>query len=228
MTQPVLPSAIIDLRPGNPPPAPDQGSRPTCLAMSITGAHDFLAAEAKEPSRAAEALWWSAVQMQGHARGTTLPVVRAALEQDGQPEDALWPYPTARLSPDPEQPPTSCGPSPWRVAAASAMDVRGSSFERDCEAHLAQGRPVVVIVQVTDEFAVPDPHGIIAVPARRAPSYGAHAVLVMGMRDIDVRGRYLIIRNSWGPHWGNAGYALLPLAYLATHGIQAAVVHEPT
>lgn len=225
MSQPALPSASIDLRPNTTPPAPDQGARPTCLAMAATGAHDSLAASVGEAPRSAEALWWSAVQIQGNTlNGTTIPTIRAALAQTGQPEDAVWPYPVERLTPQPESPPAACSAPPWRAGVLVAFAVGDGSFETTCESHLAAGRPVILILKVTDDFDSPNGSGVISAPGRRAANRGAHAVLILGMQDVDGLGRHLIIRNSWGPLWGVAGYALLPLRYVSTHGVQASVV----
>lgn len=223
MTQPP-PKTIIDLRPKDPHPVPDQGARPTCLAMATTGAHDYLAAASGDEQRAAEALWWSATRLQGHANGASLTSVGKALEQTGQPEDSRWPYPDRRLTPTPEDPPVDCGSPPWRTAILSIVNVNGKRFEHELEAQLAAGRPVIVILEVTDAFDVPDAEGVIETPPRTAMSQGNHAVLAVGLCDLDSRGRHLIIRNSWGAEWAVGGHALLPLAYLVTHGVAAAVV----
>jgi hypothetical protein len=42
------------------------------------------------------------------------------------------------------------------------------------------------------------------------PNYGGHAVLVVGYSDTN---SYWIIRNSFGPEWGDQGYAYMPYGY---------------
>jgi C1A family cysteine protease len=40
---------------------------------------------------------------------------------------------------------------------------------------------------------------------------GGHAVLAMGYDDAK---RVFLVRNSWGPAWGDGGYFYMPYAYL--------------
>lgn len=225
MSQPALPRVDIDLRPPTPAAVPDQGSRPVCLPMAATGAHNVLAAVKGEAPRSMEALWWGASRLhQSPMVGTTTTHIGQALSRTGQPDEARWPYPQSRLDPTAEEPPPQCATPPWRTATLTTFAARDHQFEQRCESHLADGKPVVLIIQVTDEFYAPKSDGTIAIPPARAKSYGNHAVLVMGLLESQTGERHLLIRNSWGPMWGDAGYGLLPLGYLPRHGVEAAVV----
>ena len=69
---------IVDARAATPPIA-DQGQRPTCLAMAMTGAHEH----ALKQTFSAEYLHWASGQYPG---GRGIPAAaRAALHNDGQP-----------------------------------------------------------------------------------------------------------------------------------------------
>jgi len=45
---------------------------------------------------------------------------------------------------------------------------------------------------------------------------GGHAVMAVGYDDA---GQQFIIRNSWGTSWGQAGYFLIPYAYLTNSNL---------
>jgi len=226
VTQPQLPAAAIDLRDQRLSRCLDQGVRPICLAIAATAAHDFVAMAHGDEERAAEALWWAATMLQGHTRGLSLESVRTALAETGQPPETLWPYRATDLFPQPQEPPASCGEPPWRLAVITRVAENRKQFEREIEAHLLSGSPVIVILAVTDMFDRPV-QGIVGMPSPRAASRGNHAVLAVGVQDVLDRGRHLIVRNSWGPGWGVNGDGMLPMSYLGTHGIGAAVLTDP-
>jgi C1A family cysteine protease len=79
---------------------------------------------------------------------------------------------------------------------------------------LAAGKPVAMTLQVYDSF-----EGIAAARTGKIPlpetkveaRIGHHAVCAVGYEDEQGR---LIIRNSWGPKWGDEGYAYLPYSYV--------------
>jgi C1A family cysteine protease len=53
--------------------------------------------------------------------------------------------------------------------------------------------------------------GKLNLPAPTEALLGGHAVLAVGYDDPSQR---FIVRNSWGPDWGQAGYFTMPYAYL--------------
>lgn len=224
MTQPVLPGADINLRAEFSWPAPDQGARPICLVMATTGAHDWDAARHGEDRRAAEALWWAAAAVQGHTRSSNFTSISAALMHSGQPSEASWPYPQGKVAAAPDEPPLACATPPWRTASIAKFELKRDDHEAAIESALGAGSPVILVLRVTDEFDQPDSDGVIAAPAAKSSSRGNHAVLAVGAREVDGYGRHLLIRNSWGPKWAVEGHALLPVRYLATHGLWAATV----
>lgn len=48
-------------------------------------------------------------------------------------------------------------------------------------------------------------------PSSTEKCLGGHAVLIVGF---DAIKKVYIVRNSWGPNWGQAGYFTLPYAYV--------------
>ena len=53
--------------------------------------------------------------------------------------------------------------------------------------------------------------GVMTMPAPKEKVVGGHAVLAVGYDDASQR---FIIRNSWGPGWGQKGYFTMPYAYI--------------
>jgi C1A family cysteine protease len=195
--------------------------------MAATGAHDWDAARHAEDVRAAESLWWATVAAQGHTRGADFASIAAALEQSGQPAEATWPYPRGKLSAAPDEPPLACGEPPWRTVSIAKIALKRDGYEAAIEATIRAGRPVIIVLKVTDDFDQPNAAGLIAAPSAKSPSRGNHAVLAVGLSELDIGERHLLIRNSWGPRWAVSGYAFLPTRYLATHGVWAAAIPQP-
>jgi len=56
--------------------------------------------------------------------------------------------------------------------------------------------------------------GVVPMPSARESSresHGGHAMLCVGYSDPD---KLFIVRNSWGPDWGEQGYCYIPYGYL--------------
>jgi C1A family cysteine protease len=78
---------------------------------------------------------------------------------------------------------------------------------------LASGYPFVYGFTVYESFESPQvaKTGIVPMPATSEKVLGGHAVLAVGYDESSQR---FIVRNSWGPTWGMAGYFTVPYAYL--------------
>ncbi|MDR1265528.1 MAG: C1 family peptidase [Propionibacteriaceae bacterium] len=172
---------------------------------------------------APEALWWYCHQRGwASANGLTVPDVIAALRDSGQPGLALWPYDPG-LGAQTEDPPAPAEAArPWDRAELVRLRLAQDGVEAALEDNLAAGRPVLVGLQVTDQFYAPDADGRVELPDAKAVVHGGHAVTVVGAATLPGYGRHLLIKNSWGPDWGAGGYAFVPLDYLKRWGIDAA------
>lgn len=188
-------------------PARDQEGRETCLAFATSDAHAAAIGGAWSPL-SCEYLFYQAKQLDQTAadQGTTIPAIRAALENDGQPAESGWPY-LSQLPAD---------LSVWRPPAAvgtlyrRASDRSGKAFDEIWNA-VEGDQPVLVGMTISDAFFMPLADGVID---SDEPEDAAlkHAVVVVGT-GTQAKQRLLLARNSWGDSWALSGYAWLTERY---------------
>lgn len=188
----------------------DQGSRPTCLAFTLS---DLNREFAPAPGNlSAEYLYCQALasSASGSQQRLTLQMGLDAV-LNGQPEETHAPY-QATEPPWPICVPTlPVGTTLFRSAFAGwSLNLGGM------EAALRTNRPVGLGIWLTSSFLSPT-NGIVAFE-RHALQDSGHAVVAVGLGEY-AGVKYVRIRNSWGPGWGEAGYAWLPREYLETHAI---------
>lgn len=203
-------------------PAIDQGTRPLCIPITLTAAHEACRTQPPEPL-APDALWSHCVAVGTASRdGTTLEAVSDALRTVGQSSLDDWPF-NAAIGHEADQFPPAAQASTWYQADLSAVPVANDGVEDDIEDFLAAGLVVALIIEVTTEFEQAALDGAIEVPPLTAPQGAYHAVLVAGARTHE-RARVLLVRNSWGPGWGAGGFGWLPLDYLIAFGARAGAI----
>lgn len=174
---------------------------------------------------AVEPLWQHCLN-NGHAshNGTTLAAGSDALAVKGHTLEPCWPY-NDSLGAGTEPEPATATQAIWYKAAAVDAPLAHDGIEELADDALAAGLPLVLVVELTQEFEQPTTNGEIALPALTAPVGDYHAVLAVGAAtDPGGTNRRLLIRNSWGPAWGAGGYGWLPLDYLIAFAVQAAAI----
>jgi C1A family cysteine protease len=225
-----LPSNI-DLRPDC-PPVYDQGQLGSCTANAIGGAHAFtqLRQFKKDfmPSRLF--IYFNERVMEHTVETDSGAMIRDGIKSVaklGVCPETSWPYDINRFR---DKPGAQC----YTEAAKNQVTVYRRVLQNlhQLQGALANGTPVVFGFSVYETFEGPDVArtGVVPMPSRGEKLLGGHAVLAVGYDDPSQR---FIVRNSWGPNWGQQGYFTMPYAYvtnpqLAQDFWTIEVVEEPT
>jgi hypothetical protein len=150
--------------------------------------------------------------------------IKSVAKQGVCPE-GLWPYSDDTTGPDPkfaQKPTQDCYDNAAKHLASSyeavAQDIG------DIKACLASGYPVVFGFTVYTAFESQQvaSSGILAMPGSTEQVIGGHAVLCVGYDDSKTVQNpdgttstgMVLVRNSWGAGWGEAGYFWMPYDYI--------------
>lgn len=201
--------------------ARDQGARPTCLAFAASDAHAGL----RQPwtPLSCEYAFFRAQQRAGRAAntGALLSSMLQALRKDGQPEEKGWPYlPAAPADAASWTPPRNVGTLYGRNGATTIH-----SIDRIIQ-ELERARPMIVLTMLSRAFYQRNPQGVVDPAPGEQPEPGRrHAVVALGHGTVDGQ-RAILVRNSWGPSWGDAGYGWLTEKFLGPRIYAAATLLE--
>src|SRR5262245_11936071 len=222
---PILP-ATIDLR-AYFSPIEDQGSLGSCTANAAVGLLEYF--EKRAFNRFTDAsrpfLYKTERDLLGWT-GDTGAYLRTAMEAlvlFGAPPERYWPYDGRPAATNPlydVEPSAFCyafGQS-FQGIKYFRLDPAGSSPATrlaNIKAYCAAGFPSMFGFPVYREYDNPLPGGLIAYPT--TGYRGGHANVVAGYDDNLMIGSdkgALLIRNSWGTSWSNAGYAWMTYRYV--------------
>ena len=208
----VLPRSV-DLRP-HCPPVYDQGRLGSCTANGIGAALQFERMKQQLspnfiPSRLF--IYYNERVMEHTVDSDSGAQIRDGIKsvvKQGVCPEAEWPYVPAKFT---RRPP--------RTAYTDALAHQVTSYRRvqqtltAMKQCLALGFPFVFGFSVYESFESPNvAHtGQVPMPGKDEQLLGGHAVMAVGYDDGTER---FIVRNSWGPAWGAAGYCFMPYAYL--------------
>jgi hypothetical protein len=201
--------------------ARNQGPRPTCLAFAASDAHAALR-EGWAPL-SCEYAFYRAQRRSGRTpnTGALLSSMLETLRKDGQPEESGWPY----LSATPADvaswsPPAEIGKLFGRNGVTATHSIDRVIQELD------QGRPVIVLTMLSSAFYQSRPQGVVdPAPGEQPEPERRHAVVAVGHGKVDGQ-RAVLVRNSWGPSWGDAGYGWLTERFLGPRIYAAATLLE--
>jgi len=214
--------AQVDLRP-NCPPVYDQGQLGSCTANAIAAAIEF--DQKKQgitqltPSRLF--IYYNERVIEHSATSDNGAQIRDGIKsvaKQGVCSETSWPYDDTNKNPMP-CPKCKYAAKPPKACYAEAAAHKVSAYQRliptldRLRGCLASGYPFVFGFTVYESFESQDvaKSGILQLPAPTEHTVGGHAVMAVGYNDA---GQQFIIRNSWGTEWGQAGYFLMPYAYL--------------
>ena len=142
----------------------------------------------------------------GEDSGASIRVGMKVLQKLGVCPERDWPYDPKKFADEPV-PIAELDAEQYRILSYSK--IRSLALMR---AALASGQPVVFGMEVYAAFesARVARTGKMTMPRRGERMLGGHAVLAVGYDDA---ARLVIVRNSWGPEWGDKGYFYLPYGY---------------
>ena len=135
------------------------------------------------------------------------------LQTEGCAPEADWPYVISNFT---IMPPTEAYQDAlsWKIRMPEVL-----SSLTDIKEAVAQGAPVVIGFTFYDSSMYSTQvaqTGVMPMPAANDQPDGGHAVLVVGYDDND---QWLIVKNSWGPGWGDKGYFYMPYAFVTPDNV---------
>lgn len=213
----------VDLR-NHMSPVEDQSQCNSCCANAVAGAFEYLnMRHCKENGDTPADISRLFIYYVGRKRdqetffekgplcdeGITIGGAITAMQTHGACMESEWPYDLKGVN---KKPTEECFEKARRhkVLEASRIPVDLDSMRR-C---LAEGHPIVFGLKLTQRFFRPR-QGFCATPDPSDPQsadHGLHAMLLVGYND---RQSIFVVRNSWGPDWGDQGYGYVPYDYVA-------------
>jgi C1A family cysteine protease len=204
---------VVDLRPAM-PDVYDQGQLGSCTGNAIAAAIEYMRRQEKladfdfVPSRLF--IYYNERYIEGTIQSDAGAEIRDGIRSVrdwGACSETDWPYFENQFQ---QRPTDDC----YSKARDDLVTVyaRVGQTEQQLMACLAHGIPVVFGFTVYSSFeSVGVAHtGMVPMPSHDEDSLGGHAVLMVGY---DRDRRLFIVRNSWGPDWGDKGYFYMPFDY---------------
>lgn len=211
---------------GKMPAIEDQGKLNSCTANAVIGLVEYLikASGTDDLDMSRLFLYWTTRRLLGWT-GDTGAYIRTtikAMALFGVPLESDWPYLAELLDRDPDAYLYACAQNfkCLKYARLDEYGMRGNDTLLAVQKTIADGFPIVFGFPVYRSIETMGADFIIPLPGGGQDKLvGGHAVLAVGYDD-DIRCQNqeepgaLIIRNSWGPAWGDMGYGYLPYDYV--------------
>ncbi len=136
------------------------------------------------------------------------------LASQGVTSEKLWPYVVSNFK---QMPPSKVIADALRHKAVIYQRVDNSNADTIKHA-LVLGFPVVFGCTLYEEFESNQvaADGKVSMPTGSSKPIGGHCMTIVGWTADS-----WIVRNSWGPGWGDKGYCYMPLAYLTNLNLAA-------
>ena len=205
-----LPSKV-DLRPQC-PPVENQGRLGSCTANALAGNLQFLEVADAEVYKDLSRLfiYYNERAIEGtvaYDSGAMLRDGIKVLAKFGVCPESSWPYDIAQFT---RKPPAACYKEGLKRRITSYHRLQALGEMLNC---LAEGFPFVFGFTVYESFETLKvaKTGIVPMPKKTEKVLGGHAVMAAGY---DQEKKRFLVRNSWGPEWGQGGYFTIPYAYL--------------
>jgi len=204
----------VDLRP-HMPRILNQSDTNSCVAHAVAGTYDYWVKRLKgtdlEVSRLFvyyNARWRD--NCQDKDEGATIQFAVDSLGEFGACPEVTWPFRQKFVNTKPPQDAYKEGVL-FRVKTKHQVPTDLMKWKQS----LAQGLPIVFGCLLFDSFDdCTDRGGVVPMPSPEdlgRKEHGSHAMCAVGYSDVE---KVFIVRNSWGPKWGDQGYCYMPYNYL--------------
>jgi C1A family cysteine protease len=213
---------LVDLRPNCPPTVYDQGQLGSCTANAIAAAIEFDQIKQKTPEFMPSRLfiYYNERAIEHQITTDSGAQIRDGIKsvaKQGVCSENAWTYDDTNHNPQP-CPTCKYAQKPPKLCYEAAKTHMVKAYQRlvptldRLKGCLASGYPFVFGFTVYESFESEEvaKTGVLPMPAPTEHTVGGHAVLAVGYDDST---QQFIVRNSWGPGWGLAGYFLMPYAY---------------
>jgi len=207
-----LPS-MIDLR-KQCSPIRDQGQLGSCTWESMVGFREWMDKKATNKYTTLSVLfgYYNTRVDEGTPNedsGCELRDCLKELNQVGTCPNKYWAYYISRFAKKPSA--NAYAHSTYKINAYHRLNTL-----QDVKVCLANGSPVIIGFTVYESFENISSNGIMPMPNPYEQVLGGHAVVVVGYDDTK---QQLIVRNSWGKHWGAKGYFYMPYKFVTSDDV---------
>ncbi len=207
-----LPSKV-DLR-SEDSPIENQGRLGSCTANALAGHLQFLEKVSGQTYKDVSRLfiYYNERAVEGTVGFDSGAMIRdgiKALAKYGVCLESSWPYDISKFT---RKPAAVCYKEGLKHRITSYHRLQTLGEMLNC---LAEGFPFVFGFTVYESFESLKvaQTGLVPMPKKSERTLGGHAVMAAGY---DQKQKRFIVRNSWGPQWGQAGYFTMPYAYFKT------------
>jgi C1A family cysteine protease len=206
----------VDLRSGM-SPVENQGQLGSCTANALAGALEFL--EIKSGASLVDLsrlfIYYNERAIEHTVSSDSGAMIRdgiKTLAAQGVCPEKQWPYVLTAFA---KKPSAACYTAAQNHTIRTYHRIISLSDMRAC---LAEGYPFVFGFSVYESFesAAVARSGVVNMPKAKERQLGGHAVCAVGYDD---KAKRVLVRNSWGPAWGMAGYFTMPYDYVANRNL---------
>jgi len=196
----------------------DQGNLGSCTSNAVGGNFEFMQKKEKiaefMPSRLF--IYYNERVIEGTVSSDSGAEIRTSIKavvNNGVCPESSWKYIISKFK---TKPPTSCYTTALKHTAVQYL--RLTQDLTSMKACLNSGYPFIFGFSVYDSFEsdAVAANGIVPMPGKNESCLGGHAVMAVGYDDSK---KWFIIRNSWGPNWGDKGYFYMPYDYITNSNL---------